>query len=111
MTVRKATLYRFYNEATMGSLKNLGCGYRTVICLPPGRKWVSLVDWTTLDVATITIQEWARMKPTPVEYRAGRVLSAMKERIPYKFGPTEDGKPGKPTGTIKEAMALLKEAA
>lgn len=111
MSIRRTTLFRFYNEATMGSLKNLGCGYRTVVVLPPGRKWVTLLDWTTLDVATISVQEWARMKPEPVEYRVSRVLATIKERIHYKFQPTEDGKPGKPTSIIKQAMTLLKEAA
>lgn len=102
MTVRYTTLYRFYNEAVEGSLRNLGCGYRSVLALPPGRKWITLLDWTTLDVATVSIADWARMKPEPTQARSARILASIKHRLPYKF---DDGKP---TGTIKEALAILK---
>lgn len=98
----KATLYRFYNEAVSGSLKNIGAGWRTVVCLPPGRKWVTLVDWTTLDVATIPLLEWQRLKPALVVYRTGRVLKAIKHMLPYKF---DDGKP---TQAIKAAMQIIR---
>lgn len=105
MSIRKATVHRFYNEGTEGAFKNLGCGLRTVIVLPPGRKWVTIVDWTTLDTATVSITEWQRRRAEPVQYRTGVILTTMKERARYKY---EDGKP---TGSVKEAIKLLKGAA
>ena len=102
--MRRAKLFRFYNEAVSGSLKNLGSGFRTVIALPPGRKWITLVEWTTLDTAKILVKDWERMKPEPVEFRLHVIMEAMKQRLPCKF---EDGKP---TGAIKEAIAMIRRA-
>lgn len=110
MSRRKTTLFRFYNEAVEGSLKNLGCGFRTVIALPPGRKWITLVDWTTCDVATISVKDWGRMKAEPVTEYSARIERAMKARIKYKFT-TDDGTMGKPTGAIKDALKSLQGAA
>ena len=39
-------LTRVYNQ---GDLGNLACGWRSLIALPPGRKWITLLDWTTLE--------------------------------------------------------------
>lgn len=78
--MKYATLHRFYNE---NDIHNFGCGWRTVLALPAGRKWITLVDWTTLDLAKVQLSEWARLKPQQVEYRAGRVLAAIKLRQAY----------------------------
>ena len=97
--MKHAILYRFFNE---NDIPQFGTGFRTVIALEPGRKWITLVDWTTLDTAKILISQWERLKPQTVQYRLSLVLNTMKERVPYKF---EDGKP---VGTIREALAFLK---
>lgn len=102
-----ANLYRFYNEAIETGWKNIGFGWRTVIAIP-ARKWVMLVDWTTLDVAKVKRDEWERAKPQLVVYPAARVLTTMRERIPYTFPPLEDGKPRKPTRAVKEAMSVVR---
>ena len=85
--MKHAILYRFFNE---NDIPQFGTGFRTVIALEPGRKWITLVDWTTLDTAKILISQWERLKPQTVQYRLSLVLNTMKERVPYKF---EDGKP------------------
>lgn len=105
MTVNYTTLHRFYNE---NDIPAFGCGKRSVIALPPGRKYVILIDWTTLDTAKVTLELWKRLKPESFEARTKAVIMAMRERMPYKFPPTEDGKPGKPTQTIKYTLQYLK---
>ncbi len=41
-------LYRVYNQ---GEIPSLAHGWRSVITLTPGRKWVTVIDWTTLEIA------------------------------------------------------------
>ena len=41
-------LYRVYNS---GEIPSLAHGWRSVIAVPPGRKWLTLIDWTTLETA------------------------------------------------------------
>ena len=41
-------LYRVYNS---GEIPPLAHGWRSVIALRPGRRWITLIDWTTLETA------------------------------------------------------------
>lgn len=104
--MRRANLFRFYNE----NIPSLGCGWRSVVALPEGRKWVTVVEWTTLDVAKISLKDWERMKPQSVRARAGLVFATMKSRVPYRFAAAE-GKRPVPTQSIKKAMKIVKGAA
>jgi hypothetical protein len=77
---RRITLYRFYNET---DIPQFGCGWRSVIALPAGRKWIRLIDWSTCDVARVSLADWHSIKPELVQYRAARVLAALKTRLRY----------------------------
>lgn len=75
-------LYSIFNE---DDIPKFGAGRRSVVALPPGRRWVTIVDWTTLDVARIAIDIWRGLNPVIVEggYRPRRILAAMRERAAY----------------------------
>jgi hypothetical protein len=88
-------IYRIYNQ---GEIPQLASGYRAVIALHPGRKWIVLVDWSTLETAKVEIATWERMKPQPVDFRLRPVIRAMKERLKYVAA----------TQSIKDAMATIR---
>lgn len=102
---KKITLYNFYNEA---DIPQFGCGRRSAIALPAGRKWITIVDPFTLDVAHVPLTTWQRMKAEPVEARRHVVVDAMKNRMSYFR--TADGK-STVTNAIKEAYTLVRDAA
>jgi len=90
-------LYRVYNQ---GDIPSLAHGWRSVIALPPGRKWVTLIDWTTLETARIDLASWASLKPE-ADHRISRrkVRIHMRQRRHYVTA----------TQAIKEALSLLKD--
>jgi hypothetical protein len=113
-TIRKLVLYRFFNE---NDVPKFGCGWRNVIALPGGRKWQTLVDWTTLDVAHLTLKDWGRLRAEPVITRAAPVERAMRARIRLFETYVEAEKRFNPRATkyqmpaaVKEALKLLKGA-
>ncbi len=74
-------IYRVYNQ---GEIPNLAHGWRSVIALTPGRKWVTVLDWTTLETARLEIALWQKLKPQPagpLNRRKVRVL--MRRRLQY----------------------------
>lgn len=87
------TLYSVFNS---GQLPHLAHGYRSFIAME-GRKWVTVVDWTTLESCKVTKDVWHRSKPEPVDYRASRILRAMRARLKYVTK----------TATIKAAMEAV----
>lgn len=91
-------IYRIFNQ---GEIAQLAHGWRSVIALPPGRKWITLIDWTTLETAKLELSTWQRLKPQPAEYRSNRILAAMRRRLHYTSK----------TQAIQEAMAQLKGTA
>jgi hypothetical protein len=91
-----SSLYRIFNQ---GEIASLADGWRSVIALPPGRKWVTVVDWTTLDTARLPLDLWQRLRPRPASgYSARRVRAAIKARLRYVSK----------TKSIRAAFALLK---
>jgi hypothetical protein len=89
---------RVYNA---GDLGNLACGWRSLIVLRPGRKWITLVDWTTLESARVPLVLWQRLPKMPaVGFSRRRVLAYMRARCKYVA----------PSATIKEAMQLLRRS-
>ena len=56
------SLYRIFNQ---GEIAGFGDGWRSVIALAPGRKWITVVDWTTLDAARLPLDLWQRLHPRP----------------------------------------------
>jgi hypothetical protein len=89
-------LYRVYNA---GEITGLAHGWRSVIALPPGRKWLTLIDWATLETARVEIAVWEKLKPQPdggVNRR--KVRAIMRRRLNYSPS----------TQAIAEALRLLK---
>lgn len=90
-------MYRVYNQ---GELPTLGHGWRSVITLTPGRKWVTVIDWTTLETARLEIAAWERLKPQPHDALSTRkVRAVMRRRLRYVT----------PTAAIREAFRLLQD--
>src|SRR5271163_2185994 len=91
-----AMLYRVYNS---GEIPSLAHGWRSVIALKPGRKWLTLIDWTTLETARIEIPAWERLKPQPDSAMNRRkVRAAMRHRLKFTAS----------THAIEEALRLLR---
>ena len=71
-----------------------------VVALPPGRKWITVIDWATLETARLELAAWQRLKP---EHHAGvrlrTVRSIMRRRLKYVM----------PTQAIKDGLRLLGE--
>ena len=90
-------IYRVYNQ---GEIPSLAHGWRSVIALTPGRKWITVIDWTTLETARVEIDLWHKLKPQ-LHGRLNRrkVRAMMRRRLPYVT----------PTGAIREALRLLQE--
>ena len=55
-------LFRVYNS---GEIACLAHGWRSVVAMPPGRRWTTLIDWTTLETARIEIAVWETLEPQP----------------------------------------------
>ena len=90
------SIYRIFNQ---GEIASLADGWRSVIALPPGRKWITVLDWTTLETARLPLDLWRRLHPCPATgYSARRVRAAIKARLRY----------ASKTKTIRAAAALLK---
>jgi hypothetical protein len=71
---------------------------RSVIALPRGRKWITLIDWTTLETARMDLAAWDGLNAEP-DGRMNRrkVRAAMRDRLRYV----------QRTEAVKAAMALL----
>lgn len=91
-------LYRVFNQ---GEIPIIGHGWRSIIVLPPGRKWVTLIDWTTLETTRIELTLWKNLHPLPATgLNRRRVHSVMRRRLDYLPA----------TRAIKQALSLLKDA-
>ncbi len=89
-------LYRVYNQ---GKIPSLAHGWRSVIALPPGRKWVTVIDWTTLETARLEIAVWQSLRPLEAAgLNRRKVYATMRRRL--KYVPTAHA--------IKQALHLLK---
>jgi len=92
-------LYRVYNQ---GEIPSLAHGWRSLIALTPGRKWVTVIDWTTLETVRVEITLWQRLKPQPDDgLNRRKVRAAMRRRLRYVT----------PTEAIRDALLLLQETA
>jgi len=92
-------LYRVYNQ---GEIPSLAHGWRSVIALTPGRKWVTVIDWTTLETARIEINLWQKLKPQSQDrLNSRKVRAVMRRRLRYVT----------PTEAIREALRQLQEMA
>ena len=77
------SLYRIFNQ---GEIASLAAGWRSIIALSPGRKWITIVDWATLERARLPLDLWQRLNPQPATgYSARRVRAAIKP-APAKAG-------------------------
>jgi hypothetical protein len=91
-------LYRIYNQ---GEIPVLALGWRSIIALTPGRKWVTVIDWATLETAHLEIAAWERLKPQPEDgLNPRKVRAAMRRRLRYVTA----------TEPSREALRLLQEA-
>jgi len=90
-------LYRIFNQ---GEIASLAHGWRSVIALTPGRKWVTVIDWTTLETARIEIAAWEKLQPIEATgLNRRKIRSAMRQRLKYATS----------TQSVKEALRLLKD--
>ena len=90
------SIYRIFNQ---GEIASLADGWRSVIALAPGRKWITVLDRTTLETARLPLDLWQRLRPRPATgYSARRVRAAIKARLRYV----------RKTKTIRAAAASLK---
>ena len=90
-------LYRVYNQ---GEIATLAHGWRCVVALTPGRKWVTLVDWTTLESTRLEIAAWEKLRPCPHKgVNPRKVRAVMRRRLKYVT----------PTRAIEEAILRLRE--
>lgn len=90
------SIYRIFNQ---GEIASLADGWRSVIALPPRRKWITVLDWTTLDAARLPLDLWRRLGPRPaMGYSPRRVRAAIKARLRYAAK----------TRTVQAAIASLK---
>jgi hypothetical protein len=77
------SLYCIFNQ---GEIAGLAAGWRSVIALAPGRKWVTVVDWTTLETARLPLDLWPRLRPQQANgYSARRIRAAIRP-APAKAG-------------------------
>lgn len=73
------SLYRIYNQ---GELPHIAHGWRSVVALPPGRKYITVLDWTTLEHCKVTIDVWQRLKPELIEHcKASFIRKTIKSRL------------------------------
>jgi len=92
-------LYRVYNQ---GEIPSLAHGWRSIISLTPGRKWVTVIDWTTLETARIEVATWESLRPLEAAgLNRRKVYAVMRRRLKYVT----------PTHAIKQALHLLKGTA
>ena len=92
-------LYRVYNQ---GEIPSLAHGWRSIVALTPGRKWVTVIDWTTLETARLEVMTWQKLKPQPDDgLNRRKVCAAMRRRLRYVT----------PTEAIRDALRLLQETA
>lgn len=83
-----ALLVRIYNQ---GEIPQLAHGWRAVIALP-ARKWVTVIDWTTLESATLSLPAWRTMRPLPADGLMPRQVQAvMHRRLRFLPAPTKAG--------------------
>jgi hypothetical protein len=88
-------LYRVYNQ---GEIPSLAHGWRSVIALTPGRKWITVLDWTTLETARLEMALWQKLKPQPNDrLNSRKVRAVMNRRLQYVT----------PTESIRQALHLL----
>jgi hypothetical protein len=91
-------IYRVYNQ---GEIPALAHGWRSIIALPPGRKWMTVIDWTTLETARLEINLWQKLTPQlHGRLNPRKVRTAMRRHLRYVT----------PTEPIRQALRLLQEA-
>src|SRR5262249_18675876 len=93
--ILRPILFRVYNAGDLGSL---ACGWRSLIALKPGRKWITVVDWTTLETARLPVALWNTLpKIECTRFSRRRVAGYMRARAKYTGS----------NATIKHAIALM----
>jgi hypothetical protein len=88
----------FYHVYNTGEIPTLAHGWRSVIAIRPGRKWLTLIDWATLATARVEIAAWEKLKPVPdSSINRRKVRAVMRHRLKYSAS----------TQTISDAIRLL----
>jgi hypothetical protein len=83
-------------------IHRLAHGWRSVIALTPGRKWVTVIDWTTLETTRMEIAAWEMLQPLEAAgLNRRKVRATMRRRLKYMTA----------TRAIKRAMTLLRNTA
>ena len=92
-------LYRIYNQ---GEIRSLAHGWRSVIILTPGRKWVTVIDWTTLETTRMEVAAWAKLQPLEAAGLNRRKVYTAKRRRRKHVTASQ---------AIKQALRLLRGTA
>jgi hypothetical protein len=88
-------MYRVYNA---GEIPALAHGWRSVVALRPGRRWITLIDWTTLETTRLEVAAWEKLKPlSDAGISRRKVRAFMRRRLKYATS----------TQAIEEALRLL----
>ena len=88
------TTHHVYNT---GQLPHIAHGHRSLLVVETGRKWVTLLDWTTLEACKVELAVWERMKPEQRNGTARTVRRAMRNMLHYR----------EKTAVVKAALKLV----
>jgi hypothetical protein len=87
------------SENPASAIPHLAHGWRSVTALPPGRKRLTRMDWTTLETCRMDSVLWQKLEPPQVTGMNHRKARAhLRHRLNYVAQ----------TNAIKDAMKLLK---
>ena len=84
------SVYRIFNQGEIASLGKpapaKAGGWRSVIALAPGRKWITVLDWTTLETARLVApdnepESWPQLE----ELRGGRLADIPEDGLEEAF--------------------------
>lgn len=76
--MKKITVHRIFNE---NELTHIGTGWRIVLVVREGRKYVTVLDWTTMDYDRIEKDEWNDIRMDVLQYPRSHVIAQMKACI------------------------------
>jgi hypothetical protein len=92
----------FYRVFNQGEIPSLAHGWRSVIVLTPGRKWLTVIDWTTLETARMQISGWQNLRPHDAGHLNRRkVRAVIRHRLKYATR----------TRAINQALTQLRDVA
>jgi hypothetical protein len=71
--------FKIFNN---GTLKQLPSGTRNIIALI-GRKWITIIEWSTLDTTKISFKKWESLDKVPTVPCISSIKRIMRARKKY----------------------------